>query len=58
MASRSLSRAEAKSLVNKIAKDHGYLGEALYARMDDDMRREVQEALLAKDKIIGASVML
>lgn len=44
--------------MKSIAKSHGYLGEAVYARMDADTRREVQEAMLAKDKIIGSTVML
>ena len=41
-----------------VAKANGYLGESVYARMDQETRREVQEALLIKDKMIGASVML
>jgi len=44
--------------VKSIAKDHGYLGENVYAKMDAETRREVQEAMLAKDKMIGNSVMV
>ncbi len=51
------SKAQAKELVERIAKDHGHLGEAVYARMDADTRRQVEEALLKKDEIIGSSVL-
>ncbi|KAK0642855.1 histidine kinase-like ATPase, partial [Cercophora newfieldiana] len=47
----------AKELVTRIAKDHGHLGEEVYQRMDPDTRREVEEALLKKDQIIGSSVI-
>ncbi|OAQ65575.1 hypothetical protein VFPBJ_11205 [Purpureocillium lilacinum] len=48
----------AKSLVQSIALEHGYIREAVYARMDSDMRREVRAAMGAKDKLIGSSAML
>src|SRR4051794_21861578 len=53
----SVSQTRARELVSQIAKDHGYLGEEVYARMDDDMRREVQEAFLKKDEMIGSTVI-
>lgn len=54
----SAQQSAVRNLVDSIAKSHGYLGEAVYARMDPDTRRKVQEALLAKDRMIGSSVML
>jgi hypothetical protein len=54
----SPARRTARELVKSIAKDHGYLGENVYAKMDAETRREVQEAMLAKDKMIGNSVMV
>lgn len=56
IAFRSSSESPAQLLVKSIAKDHGYLGDHVYAKMDVDTRREVQEAMLAKDKLIGGSV--
>lgn len=53
----ALSRAQAKRLVEKIAKDHGHLGEEVYAEMSADARRKVEEALLKKDEIIGSSII-
>ena len=51
------SQKEAKALVAQIAKDHGYLGDEIYARMEPDIRQQVMEALLTKDGIIGSSVI-
>ena len=56
LVSRSSGEAAARDLVKSIAKDHGYLGAAVYAKMDEETRRDVQEAILAKDKLIGSSV--
>lgn len=56
LVSRPSGQAAARELVKSIAKDHGYLGDDVYARMEADVRREVQEAMLAKDKLIGSSV--
>ncbi|KAK3315550.1 hypothetical protein B0H66DRAFT_628718 [Apodospora peruviana] len=50
-------KARAKKLVESIAKDHGHLGEHVYAKMDAETRREVEEAFLKKDEIIGSSVI-
>ncbi|KAK0705518.1 hypothetical protein B0H67DRAFT_558107 [Lasiosphaeris hirsuta] len=52
-----LSKSDAKDLVEKIAKDHGHLGEEVYSRMDPDTRRKVESALLKKDEIIGSSII-
>ncbi|KAI5865504.1 hypothetical protein GGS23DRAFT_559520 [Durotheca rogersii] len=46
----------ARRFVQGISKEHGYLGEEVYARMDSETRRQVEEALLKKDEMIGASV--
>jgi hypothetical protein len=48
---------DARQLVRSIAKEHGFLGEDVYSRMEPDLRREVEEAMLNKDKLIGSSVM-
>ncbi|KAH3395487.1 hypothetical protein KXV81_002967 [Aspergillus fumigatus] len=44
-------------LSGQISKQHGYLGEDVLSRMDPDIRREVEEALLKKDAMIGSSVI-
>lgn len=49
--------SDARRFVQDIAKEHGYLGEEVYAKMDADTRRRVEEALLKKDEMIGASVI-
>jgi hypothetical protein len=51
------ARTRARELVESIAKDHGYLGEDVLSQMSDDVRRQVEEALLKKDEMIGSSVM-
>ena len=53
----SPARAGARELVKKIAEDHGHLGEDVLNQMPDDVRRQVEEAMLKKDKMIGSSVM-
>ncbi|KAI1773105.1 hypothetical protein F4818DRAFT_443468 [Hypoxylon cercidicola] len=50
-------QAQARSLVQEIARSHGYLGEEVLGRMDADTRRQVEEALLTKDEMIGTSVI-
>ena len=52
----STSERLADQLVKSIARDRGYLGDDIYAKMDPEVRRQVQEAMLAKDKLIGGSV--
>lgn len=53
----SLTHTEARELVESIAKSHGYLGEDVLSQISDDIRRQVEEALLKKDEMIGSSVM-
>ncbi|OXV08401.1 hypothetical protein Egran_03834 [Elaphomyces granulatus] len=50
------ARAGARELVKNIAKDHGCPGEDFFNQMFDNIRREVEEAMLRNDKIIGPSV--
>ena len=50
-------RAEARRLVKGIAKEHGYLGEDVLGRLDQETRRQIEEALLKKDLMIGSSVI-
>lgn len=52
---RPLDRSEARHLVESIAKEHGTLGEDVYSRMEPDVRRQVEEAILKKDEKIGPS---
>lgn len=50
----------ARDLVREIAKDRGYLGEdqlAAIGAINPDLRREVEEALLRKDEMIGSAVL-
>ena len=50
----------AQDLVREIAKERGYLGEDQLARIgaiNPDLRREVEEALLRKDEMIGSAVL-
>lgn len=53
----TIDRREAQKLVRKIAKDHGYLGEETLSRIEPEVRREIEEALLNKDLLIGSSVI-
>ncbi|RYP78352.1 hypothetical protein DL771_000537 [Monosporascus sp. 5C6A] len=50
-------KAIARGLVQKIAKEHGYIREETYAKMDEETRREVAEAQLTKDTMIAASII-
>jgi hypothetical protein len=43
--------------VEGIAKEHGSLGEDVYSRMEPDVRRQVEEAMLKKDDNIGPPVI-
>jgi hypothetical protein len=52
-----MGSSTARALVKQISKQHGYLGEEVLSRMDPDVRREVEEALLKKDAMIGSSVI-
>lgn len=54
---RPSNRSEARQLVESIAKEHGTLGEAVYSRMEPDVRRQVEEAILKKDENIGPFVI-
>ncbi|KAJ4027908.1 hypothetical protein NW752_000157 [Fusarium irregulare] len=50
----------ARDLVKEIAKERGYLGEEQLAKIGDinpELRREVEEALLRKDEMIGSAVL-
>ncbi|OIW34078.1 hypothetical protein CONLIGDRAFT_667268 [Coniochaeta ligniaria NRRL 30616] len=53
----SISRSQAKELVKSIAKGHGHLDEAVYSEMTASARRQVEEALLMKDQLIGSTVI-
>ncbi|RAK90226.1 hypothetical protein BO79DRAFT_262875 [Aspergillus costaricaensis CBS 115574] len=51
------SRESARELVRSVAKGRGYLSEEILGRMDQDTRREVEEAMLKKDEMLGSSVL-
>jgi len=54
------SRAEARELVRKITKDHGFVSPEKFEKLesfDPELRRVFEEALLAKDIKIGSSVL-
>lgn len=49
-----------RELVREIAKQRGYLGEDKLSRIgaiEPELRREVEEALLRKDEMIGSAVL-
>jgi len=50
-------RARAREFVNQIVKENGFVRESSLETMSQEVRREVEEALLAKDKKIGNSVL-
>lgn len=54
---RPSDRSEARQLVEGIAKEHRSLGEDVYSRMEPDVRRQVEEAMLKKDDNIGPPVI-
>lgn len=51
------TRQKAKELVQQIAKNHGYLGEEKLRAIEPELRREIEEAFLKKDEMIGSSVI-
>ena len=52
------SRGSAKALVEQIAKDHWYLGEEKLLQIPSpELRREIEEAFLKKDLMIGSTVI-
>lgn len=51
------SRQHAKDLVRNIAKNHGYLSYEFLQTIPPEQRREVEEALLSKDTLIGTSAI-
>lgn len=55
-----LDKHMAQDLVKEIAKERGYLGEEQLVRIGEInpvLRREVEEALLRKDEMIGSAVL-
>ncbi|KAL7624644.1 hypothetical protein AAE478_006214 [Parahypoxylon ruwenzoriense] len=56
----SNTRQSARELVKQIAKDHGYLGPEMFRKLEalgSDFRREMEEAYLMKDLLIGSTVI-
>jgi hypothetical protein len=51
------TKDSARRVVQNIIKDHGFVREESLKTMLPEIRREVEEALLAKDKKIGSSVL-
>lgn len=54
---RSSDRSNARQFVQSIAAKHGSLSEDVYSRMEPDVRRQVEEAMLKKAGTIGSSVL-
>ena len=54
--SRRPDLTTARKLVEDIAKKHGYIRPEVLSRMLDGDRREVEEAMLIKDKLIASTV--
>ncbi|KAE9369948.1 hypothetical protein N431DRAFT_381328 [Stipitochalara longipes BDJ] len=57
----SIGRDRARQIINEIVREHGFVKEstlqAIKSLVSQDARREVEEALLAKDIKIGSSVL-
>ncbi|KAI0424953.1 hypothetical protein F5Y09DRAFT_118782 [Xylaria sp. FL1042] len=54
------SRASARKLVQKITRDHGFVSPERLQQLETfnpELRRDIEEALLTKDKLIGSSVL-
>ncbi|KAI0182894.1 hypothetical protein EV127DRAFT_40641 [Xylaria flabelliformis] len=54
------SRASARELVRKITKDHGFVSPERLEQLetfDSELQRDIEEALLTKDKMIGSAVL-
>lgn len=54
------SQASARELVRKITRDHGFVSPDRLQQLETfspELRREVEEALLTKDRLIGSSVL-
>lgn len=53
---------EARQVVREIVREHGFVQEStlqlINSLVSQEARREVEEALLAKDKKIGSSVLV
>ncbi|KAI0200443.1 hypothetical protein F4808DRAFT_470402 [Astrocystis sublimbata] len=54
------SRASARELVRRITRDHGFVSPERLEQLetfDPELRRDIEEALLTKDMLIGSSVL-
>ncbi|KAI1297487.1 hypothetical protein F5Y03DRAFT_386916 [Xylaria venustula] len=54
------SQKSARKLVKRIAKDHGFISPETFEQLETfspELRRELEEALLTKDRMIGSSVL-
>ena len=57
MSASTFGTARARELVNQIVQTNGFVRRSSLDTMSQEVRREVEEALLAKDKKIGSSVL-
>lgn len=48
---------QARELVQRISLSHGHLRPEVLNRLSEADRREVEEALMVKDKLIGSNVI-
>jgi hypothetical protein len=51
------SHVRERDLVKEIAKAHGHVEERWWARLDKDTRHEFEVAWLARDRMIGSTVI-
>lgn len=54
------NRKSARQLVKQIAKDHGYISPERFQQLEasgPEFRREMEEAFLKKDLLIGSTVI-
>ncbi|KAI1372157.1 hypothetical protein F4677DRAFT_456697 [Hypoxylon crocopeplum] len=56
-ANAATRKATARRFVENIAKEHGYLGDEDYAKMDVELRRKVEYAMLKSHLMIGTSII-
>lgn len=57
MSSASIDRKRARELVERIALENGFVSESVMESIPQDARLQIEKALLAKDKKIGAAVL-
>ena len=57
MSLSTASALEAREVVDRIVQENGFLPESTLGSMSPEVRKQVEDALLAKDKKIGSTVL-